>query len=264
MKKFFSVFLSLFIAVHFSYYSTVGRVAGYDRPSDTIFVETVDGNVWEYEEIQDWMIDDLCSKGTKEPYRLLTSRAEYRLLLRHDNADERLSKYGYEIGLLSEERYAQFVEKQRQIELNKEKLAEVRFTMKSEVNTYLEELGFGELKEGISALELLKRPKINIEGLKPYLDFEMSDEVAQAIEIEARYEGYIKKAKKEAEKLHSMDALKIPEGIDYDKVENLSLEAHQKLSQVRPLTVGQASRISGVNPADIAVLAVYLKQKNSK
>ena len=207
------------------------------------------------------LIDDLCSKGTKEPYRLLTSRAEYRLLLRHDNADERLSKYGYEVGLLPKERYDAYLEKQRQIEENKEKLSNIRFTMKSEVNIYLEEKGFGTLHEGISALELLKRPGITIEGLQPYLDFAMSEEVAQAIEIEARYEGYIRKAKKEAEKLHSMDALKIPSDIDYDCVENLSLEAHQKLSQVRPLTVGQASRISGVNPADIAVLAIYLKNR---
>lgn len=207
------------------------------------------------------LIDDLCSKGTKEPYRLLTSRAEYRLLLRHDNADERLSKYGYEVGLLPKERYDAYLEKQQQIEENKEKLTNIRFTMKSEVNAYLEEKGFGTLHEGISALELLKRPGITIDGLQPYLGFDMSEDVAQAIEIEARYEGYIRKAKKEAEKLHSMDALKIPSDIDYDCVENLSLEAHQKLSQVRPLTVGQASRISGVNPADIAVLAIYLKNR---
>lgn len=207
------------------------------------------------------LIDDLCSKGTIEPYRLLTSRAEYRLLLRHDNADARLSHYGYELGLLPQERYDAFCMKQKRIQEVSEQLKEIRFTVKSEANEYLHNLGYDDLKEGISALDLLKRPQVTLEGLKPYLNLNIEDEVAQAIEIETRYEGYIRKAKKEAEKLHSMENLRLPETIDYDKIDNLSLEAHQKLSQVRPMTVGQASRISGVNPADIAVLAMYLKQR---
>lgn len=207
------------------------------------------------------LVDDLCTKGTKEPYRLLTSRAEYRLLLRHDNADSRLSEYGYQIGLLPQERYDAFLKKKADIALNKEKLKEIRFTPKSDVNTYLHTIGYDTLNDGISALELLKRPKVTLQGLSPYTEIEMEYEVAQDIEIETKYEGYIKKALKEAEKLKSMDALKLPEDINYDEVENLSLEGHQKLTQIRPLTIGQASRISGVNPADIAVLAMYLKSK---
>lgn len=207
------------------------------------------------------LVDDLCTKGTKEPYRLLTSRAEYRLLLRHDNADSRLSEYGYNVGLLPQSRYDAYQKKKTAIAENKEALREIRFTPKSEVNEYLHTIGYDTLNDGISALELLKRPKITLEGLSPYTNMILDREVAQDIEIETKYEGYIKKAMKEAEKLKSMDALKLPEDINYDDVENLSLEGHQKLSQIRPLTIGQASRISGVNPADIAVLAMYLKSR---
>lgn len=207
------------------------------------------------------LVDDLCTKGTKEPYRLLTSRAEYRLLLRHDNADSRLSEYGYKVGLLPQNRYDAYQKKKKAIAENKEKLSEIRFTPKSEVNEYLHTIGYDTLNDGISALELLKRPKITLKGLSSYTGMILDREVAQDIEIETKYEGYIKKAMKEAEKLKSMDALKLPEDINYDEVENLSLEGHQKLSQIRPLTIGQASRISGVNPADIAVLAMYLKSR---
>lgn len=208
------------------------------------------------------LIDDLCTKGTKEPYRLLTSRAEYRLLLRHDNADFRLSEYGYQIGLLPKQRYDAYIAKKQAILENKQKLENIRFTPKSEINAYLEKRGFARLKEGISALELLKRPGISLCELASYTGLHIEKEVAQHIEIETKYEGYIKKARKEAEKLKSMDALKLPEHINYDEIDNLSLEGHQKLSQIRPVTIGQASRISGVNPADIAVLAMYLKSVN--
>lgn len=205
------------------------------------------------------LIDDLCSKGTLEPYRLLTSRSEYRLLLRHDNADERLSEHGHRIGLLSDARYAMYTQKQKDIERIKQVLQEIRFTPKSEINDYLHTIGYDTLSEGISALELLKRPRVSIDGMASYTNISVDREVGQAIEINAKYEGYIVKALKEAEKLKNMDALLIPSDINYDEIDNLSLEAHQKLKQVQPLTLGQASRISGVNPADIAVLAMVIK-----
>ena len=206
------------------------------------------------------LIDDLVTKGTKEPYRLLTSRAEYRLLLRHDNADARLSEKGYAVGLLPKERIDAYRMKQQNILEYTEKLSAIRFTPKSEVSVYLKENGFEALHEGMSALELLKRPYITIKGLEPYMDLKIADDVAHQIEIETKYEGYIAKAKKEAARLQSMEKLKLV-NIDYDKVENLSLEGRQKLKAIQPFTVGQASRISGVNPADIAVLAIYLKQQ---
>ena len=209
------------------------------------------------------MIDDLVTKGTKgtkEPYRLLTSRAEYRLLLRHDNADARLSEYGYETGLISDERYARYQKKMQNIEEMISYLAGVRFTPKSTVNGLLERLGLDVLKEGISAAELLKRPGITIALLEPYLEREFDPAIAKLVEIEIRYEGYIKKAKRDAEHLRAMDKVCLPERFDYDQVVNLSLEARQKLNKVQPLTMGQASRISGVNPADIAVLAVFMEQ----
>ena len=207
------------------------------------------------------MIDDLVTKGTQEPYRLLTSRAEYRLLLRHDNADVRLSTYGYEIGLLSEERYQNFINKLEDIEKTQEILKTTRFTPKSNINEYLIQQGFGALQEGISAFDLLKRPGITFQGILPYVSLSISNEVSRQVEIEIKYEGYIQKAKRDAKALKQMDAVKLPVDMNYEELEHLSLEAKQKLKEVMPLTMGQASRISGVNPADIAVLAVYLEQK---
>ncbi|RHO29832.1 tRNA uridine-5-carboxymethylaminomethyl(34) synthesis enzyme MnmG [Amedibacterium intestinale] len=206
------------------------------------------------------MIDDLVTKGTKEPYRLLTSRAEYRLLLRHDNADRRLSTYGHEIGLISDERFSAFEEKEKNIQECKEYLKTVRFTPKSEINTYLESIEYGTLKEGISALDLLKRPKVTLDGMKDYLEIKYDDEVLSQVEIEVKYEGYINKAKRDAAHLRQMERVSLPQDLDYNSIQHLSLEAKQKLSEIQPMTMGQASRISGVNPADIAVLAVYLEQ----
>ena len=207
------------------------------------------------------MIDDLVTKGTNEPYRLLTSRAEYRLLLRHDNADVRLTGYGQERGLISEERYQRFLQKQQAIETGMQLVKDVRFTPKSAVNEYLQALGYEPLKEGISAFELLRRPKVTIAGLQPYADLSIDAKAARQIEIEIKYEGYIAKARRDARHLRAMDQMRIPKGMDYATIEHLSLEARQKLAQIQPMTLGQASRISGVNPADLAVLAMVIKQR---
>ena len=207
------------------------------------------------------MIDDLVTKGTNEPYRLLTSRAEYRLLLRHDNADVRLTGYGHERGLISEERYQRFLQKQQAIETGMQMVKDVRFTPKSAVNECLQALGYEPLKEGISAFELLRRPKVTIAGLQPYADLSIDAKAARQIEIEIKYEGYIAKARRDARHLRAMDQMRIPKGMDYATIEHLSLEARQKLAQIQPMTLGQASRISGVNPADLAVLAMVIKQR---
>lgn len=209
------------------------------------------------------LIDDLVTKGVKDPYRLLTSRAEYRLLLRHDNADMRLREYGYQIGLVSEEDYQKFIEKKRQIKEVYQKLKEARVTPKKEVNEYLEEIGSSPLKDGISLYELLKRPEISIKNIKNFMELNYHNDVLEQVEINTRYEGYIKKSLKDAEKMLNLENKKIPENIDYEKIPNIASEAKQKLSEIRPTTIGQASRISGVNPADISILMVYLRKNGN-
>lgn len=208
------------------------------------------------------LIDDLVNKGTKEPYRLLTSRAEYRLLLRHDNADERLCEHAHRLNLIDEQKYEDFKNREKNKTELIEYLENISFSMKDDINEYIKSLGYDDLKERLTAYELLKRPKVTIEGIKPFLNMDFDSEVGKKVEIDIKYEGYIRKSKKEAEKMLSMDKYKIPDNIDYDEVDNLSLEAHQKLKAVRPMTIGQASRISGVNPADISVLLIYLKSHN--
>ena len=206
------------------------------------------------------MIDDLITKGTKEPYRLLTSRAEYRLLLRHDNADQRLIKYGYENKLISEERYNKYLKKIDDINKMKEYLKDTRIEKESGINDYLSELGFTNETGSHNAYELLRRPGVKLSKLLDYVGIEYDKDIADQVEIEIKYEGYIEKEKKEAERMLKMDAVKLPENIDYLSVDNLALEARQKLDKIRPASLGQASRISGINPSDIQVLAIYLKQ----
>lgn len=205
------------------------------------------------------MIDDLVTKGTKEPYRLLTSRAEYRLLLRHDNADQRLLEMGYQIGVVSQGRYDAFVQKMEDIEQAKETLKEVHIRPNEEINAYLRSLGFENLTRGCSELDLLKRPKVTIEGLKPFTNISFDHQVNEQIEISTKYQGYIAKAKRDAMHLQQMESVALPEGLDYLHMDNLSLEARQKLDKIRPETLGQASRISGINPSDIAILAMHVK-----
>lgn len=208
------------------------------------------------------LIDDLVTKGTNEPYRLLTSRAEYRLLLRHDNADLRLTDIGHKVGMISEERYERFLQKKQLVEDEKNRLRSVIIKPKSEVQSLILSLGGSELKDGIRASDLLKRPEMDyshIQQLAP-ADQQLDPDVTEQVEIQIKYEGYIEKSLQQVERLRKMENKKIPSDIDYDAINGLASEARQKLKQVRPISLAQASRISGVNPADISIMLVYLEQ----
>ncbi|WP_370296378.1 tRNA uridine-5-carboxymethylaminomethyl(34) synthesis enzyme MnmG [Rossellomorea marisflavi] len=208
------------------------------------------------------LIDDLVTKGTNEPYRLLTSRAEYRLLLRHDNADLRLTDIGHSIGLISDERYGRFTAKKELIEAEKERLKSTRIKPTEETQSVIREAGGSELKDGILAVDLLKRPEMNYSHMKSLVpnELELDPEVEEQVEIQVKYEGYIEKSLQQVDKMKKMENKRIPENIDYTKISGLASEARQKLIEVQPLSLAQASRISGVNPADVSILLVYIEQ----
>ncbi len=212
------------------------------------------------------LIDDIVTKGTNEPYRMMTSRAEYRLLLRQDNADLRLTDLGYENGLISKARYERFTEKKANIlsEINRLKNAVVKPTL--EVNQFLQKQNSSEIKTGVKMADLLKRTEIRYKDLKE-IDKnmpELSTEEAQEVEIQIKYEGYIKLEEAQVEKFKKLEKRKLPQDLDYSTLKGLRLEARQKLNKIKPESVGQASRISGVSPADISVLLIYLEQVKNK
>lgn len=208
------------------------------------------------------MIDDLVTKGTNEPYRLLTSRAEYRLLLRHDNADFRLTEIGHELGLADEERYQDYLVKKAAVEAEIKRLNSVRLKPHAELQAFLVEKGSSPLKDGILAADFLRRPEISYQEVVQFAPAEIAvaKEVAEQVEIQVKYEGYIQKAFEKVAKMKRMESKRIPERIDYEAINGLATEAKQKLIKIQPETIAQASRISGVNPADISILMVYIEQ----
>lgn len=209
------------------------------------------------------LIDDLVTKGTNEPYRMMTSRSEYRLLLRQDNADLRLTPLGHEIGLISDERYERFIEKRDMIQKEIKRLSDAVFPPSDGLQQYLTEIGSTPLRSGIKGAELVKRPQVSYDGLKPFDKTrpELPQVVCEQVEISIKYDGYIKRQAVQAEQFKKLEKRRIPSDIDYDDIDGLRIEARQKLIKIKPESLGQASRISGVSPADIAVLMIYLKTK---
>ncbi|CEA02283.1 tRNA uridine 5-carboxymethylaminomethyl modification enzyme MnmG [Jeotgalicoccus saudimassiliensis] len=212
------------------------------------------------------LIDDLVTKGTNEPYRLLTSRAEHRLLLRHDNADIRLTEIGHEHGLISDERLARYHKKKENIDAELERLQKVRIKPNEHTQNIVAERGGTALKDGILAADLLRRPEMDYQSIMEILEEEitLNQEEYEQVEVQIKYDGYIKKSLQQVDKMKRMEDKKIPENIDYDAIHSLATEARMKLKEVKPLNIAQASRISGVNPADTSILLVYIEQGNVK
>ena len=209
------------------------------------------------------LIDDLVTKGTNEPYRIMTSRSEYRLLLRQDNADQRLTKRGYEIGLVSEERMQAVEEKYAAVQKEIKRLTHVGASPSPALSAFLAEKGTADVTDGCPMIALLRRPQLHYDELAPFDPTrpELPGDVAEQVEISVKYEGYIQRQQKQVEDFRKMERHKIPADLDYHGIQGLRLEAREKLSEIRPLDLGQASRISGVSPADVAALMIWLERK---